>query len=95
MEFEIREDRHRKGRRLTREREAYLQLMQQGRSSTEACRIVGINVRTGKRWRNGWHGSGTRARVTVGSDPTPTASSVKGRPGGRPFCVSARHVRSG
>ncbi|MEV0492328.1 IS30 family transposase [Streptomyces atratus] len=55
MEFEIREDRHRKGRRLTREREAYLQLMQQGRSSTEACRIVGINVRTGKRWRNGWH----------------------------------------
>ncbi|WP_200302912.1 IS30 family transposase [Streptomyces adelaidensis] len=55
MDFEIREDRNRKGRRLTREREAYLQLMQQGYSSTEACRIVGINVRTGKRWRNGWH----------------------------------------
>ncbi|MER6524882.1 helix-turn-helix domain-containing protein [Streptomyces sp. NPDC001508] len=29
--------------------------MQQGYSSSEACRIVGINVPTGKRWRNGWH----------------------------------------
>ncbi|MGW3186223.1 IS30 family transposase [Kitasatospora sp. NPDC001119] len=55
MDFEIREDRHKKGRRLTRERAAYFQLMQQGYSSREACRIVGINRRTGKRWRNGWH----------------------------------------
>jgi IS30 family transposase len=57
MEFEIREDRGRRrgGRRLTREREAYFQLMRQGYSSQEACRIVGINYRTGKRWRNGWH----------------------------------------
>ncbi|WP_171904094.1 IS30 family transposase [Streptomyces abyssalis] len=29
--------------------------MEQGYSSREACRIVGINLRTGKRWRNGWH----------------------------------------
>ncbi|WSP37498.1 IS30 family transposase [Streptomyces sp. NBC_01244] len=29
--------------------------MQQGYSNREACRIVGINLRTGKRWRNGWH----------------------------------------
>ncbi|MEE4488663.1 IS30 family transposase [Streptomyces sp. BE230] len=29
--------------------------MSQGYSSTEACRIVGINIRTGKRWRNGHH----------------------------------------
>ncbi|MFD7847298.1 IS30 family transposase [Nocardia sp. NPDC059764] len=29
--------------------------MRQGYSSSEACRIVGINLRTGKRWRNGWH----------------------------------------
>ncbi|MFE3227624.1 IS30 family transposase [Nocardia sp. NPDC059228] len=29
--------------------------MRQGYSSVEACRIVGINPRTGKRWRNGWH----------------------------------------
>ncbi|MFI7700158.1 helix-turn-helix domain-containing protein [Nonomuraea sp. NPDC049480] len=27
--------------------------MDQGFSSREACRIVGINLRTGKRWRNG------------------------------------------
>ncbi|MFJ3217408.1 helix-turn-helix domain-containing protein [Kitasatospora sp. NPDC086801] len=55
MDFEIREDRTRNGRRLTREREAYFQLMRQGCSSAEACRVVGINLRTGKRWRNGWH----------------------------------------
>ncbi|WP_406187846.1 IS30 family transposase [Streptomyces sp. NBC_01006] len=29
--------------------------MRQGYSSREACRIVGIDIRTGKRWRNGWH----------------------------------------
>ncbi|OXS30341.1 IS30 family transposase [Streptomyces sp. XY006] len=56
MDFEIRNDRRGGGgRRLTREREVYLQLMRQGYSSREACRIVGINLRTGKRWRNGHH----------------------------------------
>ncbi|MER5785797.1 hypothetical protein ABT104_29390 [Streptomyces mobaraensis] len=56
MDFKIREDRQRRvGRGLTTEREAYFQLMQQGHSSREACGIVGTNVRTGKRWRNGWH----------------------------------------
>jgi transposase, IS30 family len=56
MDFEIREDRKSQGRRrLTRERAAYFQLMQQGHSSREACRIVGIDVRTGKKWRNGSH----------------------------------------
>ncbi|MFD6250734.1 helix-turn-helix domain-containing protein [Streptomyces roseolus] len=29
--------------------------MQQGYNNREASRIVGINPRTGKRWRNGWH----------------------------------------
>ncbi|MFI8435632.1 helix-turn-helix domain-containing protein [Streptomyces sp. NPDC079020] len=29
--------------------------MQQGYGNSEASRIVGINRRTGKRWRNGWH----------------------------------------
>ncbi|MET9588006.1 helix-turn-helix domain-containing protein [Streptomyces sp. NPDC006539] len=55
MDFEIRKDRSggKGGRRLTREREVYLQLTSQGYSSTEVCRIVGINLRTGKRWRNG------------------------------------------
>ncbi|WP_237693810.1 helix-turn-helix domain-containing protein [Streptomyces sp. SID2888] len=56
MDFEIRKDRSSGGgRRLTREREVYLQLTRQGYSNREACRIVGINLRTGKRWRNGHH----------------------------------------
>ncbi|MEU6317682.1 IS30 family transposase [Streptomyces sp. NPDC047009] len=56
MDFEIRENRGPGGGgRLLREREVYLQLMQQGYSNREASRIVGINPRTGKRWRNGWH----------------------------------------
>ncbi|WP_405803418.1 IS30 family transposase [Streptomyces sp. NBC_00210] len=59
MDFEIREDRQPQGRKkLTRERAAYFRLVQQGVSNTEACRIVGINRRTGKRWRYGRNPSG-------------------------------------
>jgi transposase-like protein len=55
MDFKIRENRGPGGGgRLLHEREVYLQLMQQGYSNREASRIVGINPRTGKRWRNGW-----------------------------------------
>lgn len=54
MRFEIREARAPQGKKkLDRERAAYFQLMAQGYSSFEACRIVGVNTRTGKRWRNG------------------------------------------
>lgn len=55
MDFKIRELRRvAQGRKqLLREREAYSQLMQQGFSNKEACRIVGINEKTGQRWRNG------------------------------------------
>ncbi|MEU7731499.1 IS30 family transposase [Streptomyces sp. NPDC040724] len=54
MAFEIRKIRSPQGAgRLAREREEYFRLMDQGVSSREACRIVGINRRTGKRWRNG------------------------------------------
>ncbi|WP_204051990.1 helix-turn-helix domain-containing protein, partial [Microbispora siamensis] len=54
MEFEIRKIRTPQGpKKLTCEREEYFRLMDQGFSSMEACRIVGINYRTGKRWRNG------------------------------------------
>jgi len=56
MEFEIRENRGRPtGKGMARERAAYFLLMEQGYSTREAARIVGINLRTGKRWRNGWH----------------------------------------
>ncbi|MFI0983658.1 IS30 family transposase [Streptomyces sp. NPDC021093] len=40
---------------MARERAAYFLLMEQGYSTREAARTVGINLRTGKRWRNGWH----------------------------------------
>lgn len=52
MDFEMRKDRGPQGRkRLTRERASYFQPVQQGDSSREACRIVGIDRRTGKkRW---------------------------------------------
>lgn len=54
-DFEIRKERRvPQGRKkLVREREAYFRLMEQGYSNLEACRIVGINRRTGKVWRNG------------------------------------------
>ncbi|WP_156726664.1 IS30 family transposase [Streptomyces apocyni] len=60
MEFEIRKVRTvAQGRKkLVREREEYFRLMDQGLTSYEACRIVGINYRTGKRWRNGRTPSG-------------------------------------
>ncbi|MET7933419.1 hypothetical protein [Streptomyces sp. NPDC005322] len=34
--------------------------MQQGLSNREACRIVGIDRRTGQKWRNGRHAYGNR-----------------------------------
>lgn len=55
MDDEIRKERRiPQGRKkLVREREEYFRLTDQGYSSREACRIVGINRRTGKVWRNG------------------------------------------
>ena len=38
---------------LTDKRAQYLRLMQQGTSNAEACRIVGVNRRTGTRWKHG------------------------------------------
>ncbi|MCS0635521.1 IS30 family transposase [Streptomyces sp. LP05-1] len=61
MDFKIREGRGQApGRKaLVREREEYFRLMDQGVSSMEACRVVGINRRTGKRWRNGRQATGS------------------------------------
>lgn len=71
MDFEIRDRSVNQGRRrLTEERRIYLQLVQQGVSRVEACRIVGINYRTGKRWRNGRAPSGR----TVGASPIPAVA---------------------
>lgn len=67
MDFKIREDRRAsQGRRaLVRERSEYFRLMDQGFTNSEACRIVGINRRTGKRWRHGRQATG----VTPGAPP--------------------------
>src|SRR5207249_3511341 len=54
VEFEIRGSRVPQGcRKLIREREAYFALVDQGLSSCEASRIVGVHPRTGREWRNG------------------------------------------
>ncbi|MFJ8755382.1 IS30 family transposase [Streptomyces sp. NPDC102441] len=55
MDFEIRKVRTTAQGpvKLRREREAYSRLVQQGYSNTEACRIVGVDRRTGNKWRNG------------------------------------------
>lgn len=38
---------------LTRQREEYARLIARGVSNAEACRLVGVNRRTGTRWRYG------------------------------------------
>jgi transposase, IS30 family len=54
MDFEIRGDRTAQGPvKLSRERTEYSRLVQQGYSNKEACRLVGIDERTGRKWRNG------------------------------------------
>ena len=54
MDFEIRKIRTAQGPvKLQQERATYSRLMEQGCSNNEACRIVGINRRTGQKWRNG------------------------------------------
>jgi len=76
MDYQIRKDRGPQGRKkLTAERAAYFQLMQQGYSNREACRIVGINPRTGKVWRNGRNAHKGLARSTP---PIPRVSTSPG-----------------
>lgn len=54
MDFKIRDDRKPQGpRQLVQERKEYLRLVDQGTPYEDACRIVGINSKTGRRWRNG------------------------------------------
>lgn len=52
--FEIREDRSPQGpKKLVAERQQYLDLVAKGMGTAQACRVVGINRRTGHRWRFG------------------------------------------
>jgi IS30 family transposase len=78
MDFEIRDRSVNQGRRkLVAERAEYFRLMQEGYSSREACRIVGINLRTGKRWRNGHHSPsrGQKAVPPIYRQAPPSAPS--------------------
>jgi transposase, IS30 family len=62
----------------TEKREWFARLIAQGISNAEACRIVGVNPRTGKRWRLGrtiTSGSGRRLHYSpVTSAPKPEIS---------------------
>ncbi|GAA3801065.1 hypothetical protein GCM10022206_45140 [Streptomyces chiangmaiensis] len=77
MDFEVRKVRSPQGRKkLSAERAAYFQLVKQGFSNNEACRIVGINPKTGRRWRNGRRPSGrNKAAPPVRPVAPPSASS--------------------
>lgn len=78
MAFEIRDRSVVQGRRpLSEEREEYFRLVDLGYSNKAACRIVGINVRTGRRWRYGNSATGRHVEVRpVTAAPRP---SVRGR----------------
>lgn len=55
MDFQIRQNRTvAQGRKkLIHEREQYFRLVDQGYSNKDASRLVGVNERTGREWRNG------------------------------------------
>ncbi|MEU3371634.1 helix-turn-helix domain-containing protein [Streptomyces sp. NPDC006660] len=73
MDFKIRDRSVVQGRRpLSEERRLCLLLMQRGVSNKEACRTVGINEKTGRRWRNGRAPSGGH----VGASPTPKTATT-------------------
>jgi len=77
MDFEIRKDRKPQGPKpLIRERAAYFQLMEQGYSTREAARIVGIDRRTGKKWRNG-HKRGRKAVLPIYQEPGQTPGPLE------------------
>jgi hypothetical protein len=68
MDFKIREIRTAQGpKKLLHERETYFQLMQQGFSNNQACLIVGVNSKTGRRWRNGRNADRKQKGGTPGS----------------------------
>lgn len=77
MDFEIRKVRTiaQGPKQLRAEREEYFRLVKAGCTNREACRIVGVNERTGREWRNGrWDPQRLRK-------PDPRANARSGRPG--------------
>ena len=75
--FEIREDRSPQGpKKLVAERQQYLDLVAKGIGTAEACRVVGINRRTGHRWR---YGQKSQAGRKAERPPAVRPAPVKGR----------------
>ena len=68
------------GSPLTTERDLYLHLMSQGMSNSRACREVGVNRKTGTRWRHGrtiLNSAGRKVRyapISVSTDPAAAIS---------------------
>ncbi|WP_327337264.1 IS30 family transposase (plasmid) [Streptomyces sp. NBC_01324] len=77
MDFDIRDRTVNRGRKkLRREREEYFRLMQLGYSNKEACRVIGINLRTGREWRNG-RTSPNRTVAPAHAPRTPRSTSSR------------------
>ena len=76
--FEIREDRSPQGpKKLVVERRQYLDLVAKGMGTAEACRVVGINRRTGHRWRYGQKSqAGRKADQPPAVRPAPSTGRV-------------------
>lgn len=65
-------------KKLRKERETYFRLLRQGVGNAEACRIVGVNDRTGREWRNGRpEGRKKPARVPVRWGRVPDSASSR------------------
>ncbi|MBB5938969.1 hypothetical protein FHS42_006061 [Streptomyces zagrosensis] len=88
MDSEIRKNRKPGAGKLTSERAAYFQLMEQGYSTRVAARIVGIDLRTGKKWRNGHHAPGKGLKVVSSDLPGARADARATGAGGTASAVA-------
>ena len=55
---------------LTSQRDQYRALMRLGMSNAEACRVVGVNRKTGHRWRYGRARGGQKPRFVLDQPST-------------------------
>ncbi|WP_176740687.1 MULTISPECIES: IS30 family transposase [unclassified Streptomyces] len=67
--------------------------MEQGYSTREAARIVGINLRTGKRWRNGHHSPGKGKKPVPSIYPAPGQQPEEAAGRGEPASRTSRYLR--
>ncbi|WP_449224215.1 IS30 family transposase, partial [Amycolatopsis speibonae] len=88
--FEIRGDRSPQGpRKLLAERRTYLDLVTRGMGTAQACRTVGVNRRTGHRWRQG---RVSQAGRTTDRSSVPPARSLEPVPAAGPPIPATRFL---